>query len=228
MAVIVHRIENLSGKDTRVGKFLPERIHLDEKDIRKAEDLDKELKSKVAVINREFELKQDNKKLSTSTSKWTWLGEKTKYLIDSLKYLNSSDIYNNSIWPAINQYLHDDLKNESNPILGGGNKDHLRRCYYFYEYKFYQFLPNWTAWLEITDRGDQLIHNKTFRDSVRDTFGRDNHLLTSSDYREIAKLIVEQWPSGNPERVVIEHISPKKVSQDMNKIYKDWRDSRPA
>ncbi len=144
-----------------------------------------------------------------------------------LKHLDDSDIYNNIIWPAINQYLDDDLKKYSNPEIGGGAKDHLRRCYYFVQYDFHKFMPSWGAWYELTSRGDQLIQSKIFRDALRDTFGRDKDSLTVNDYVGISKLLAEQWPSNTRERVIIEHVDPEKIRRDMKKIYKKWISSKP-
>ena len=223
MATIVYRDQKIDGRVLRAGMFLPQHKHLDERKVRQAEMLNAELKLKVGRINKEFErLAIKNAQPRSSTEKWAWLGLEVGKLLPRLKYLDEEDIHNNAIWPAINQYLDSELKKDSNPEMGGGVKDHSRRCYYFVKYGFHEFLPNWSAWSELADRGDQLIHNESFRNSIRSTFGHDRKTLTVKDYREIVKLLAEHWPSNIQERVALEHVNTKKIEKDIRDIYAKW------
>ncbi len=226
MAVIVYQKQHIDGATRVVGQFLPMSKALDEHMVQQAKVLDKELQKKIGVINEQFKtLKQSAVKSGSTTAKWIWLGRTTGKLIRSLKHLKEEDIYNNAIWPAINQYLCADLQKANNPSMGGGVNDHLRKCYYFVKYDFHKTLPNWGAWSELSDRGDQLIHSPAFRESFGETFGRDKKKLTNQDYKSIAKMLAEQWPSNIQERIILDHVKSDKIKKDMHAIYERWQRS---
>lgn len=227
MATIVYQKQLIDGQYQSVGQFLPLNQSIDEGAIQQALKLDKELGDGVASINKRFARLRDKTPTPlTATEKWTWLGQELCRLIKNLKNMDPIDIDRNTIWPAINQYLDEDLKKPNNLAANGGLRDHSRRCYYFVLYEFNKLLPNWAAWLALSSRGNHFMHSQAFRNALKATFAKDD-TLTASDYKkDICGLFAERWPSNTTERVSLDFLDEKRIQADMKQMYDNWKGFR--
>lgn len=190
MAVIVRTEEELAGMKRQLKKYLPDGITITEEVIDQARKLDEELSTKVDLINQEYKANPINK----VDEKWAWLGSRVDSLLNDLEYLNREDVHNNSIWPAISQYLVKELRRDTDKKRYGTSKDHLRKCWVFSKGPV-RWIPNWAAWDAIADRGDQLTSNPILLELMEEAFGPYKKSLSSNDYKRIGKLLAEKLPS---------------------------------
>lgn len=221
MTVKIKRKELIMGVEADVTLYLPEELLLTRDRRQKADNLDKILKAEVEKINREYDT-LDNKLKSNEIEKWRWLGSKIDNILGSTPEVEEADITNNYIWPALGQYLRQELKRGLEDKKRSGTKnDHYRKCWELFKTRGSKWITSWVGWDAFTDRGAQLIGSNLI-ELLGVKFSQYPDKLGSNDFKEIAKLAVKYIPTLDKKPVNLETMSNTKLSSIADSIYLDF------
>lgn len=222
MTVKIKRKEMIMGKEVGVTVYLPEKIYLTRDRREKADKLDQIFQAEAEKINKEYE-RLDKKVKTSEIDKWRWLGEKLDNIFKNIPFIEEGDITNNYIWPAIGQYLRQELRRGLDDKKRSGTKnDHYRKCHALYTVPGTQWITSWVGWDAFTDRGAQLVYSNNFIDLLGKRFIAYKQKLISDDFKEIAKLTVKYIPTQDKNPVSIESMSEKKLASIIDSIYTDF------
>lgn len=189
MTVIVYRKKTVFGKEHILPVYLPPGTIPTPQVQEAAKVLDASIKKVATEINSEYKRKINT--LGNQMEKWRWLGAQLAAHLKSLKNLAKADIENNSIWPAISQYLHPDLKRGFDSKRSGTTKDHLRKAWLLATLQNTDWFNAWVGWDAFVDRGEPLVQDPRILKSLKKTFPNDSIELGKDDYQCIARLLVE-------------------------------------
>ena len=210
MAIIIHFQQDSNNLKIHSKTYLPKGFLLSRADMIQAQNLDEELQVGVERINQQYHQFKRQSKMDPTT-KWLWLGQQMNTLLDNLKHKTETDIETNLIWLAINQYLDDDLRKDNQPA----NRHFTKRSWLFAKGP-HKWLPNWSSWLSLTDRGEQLMANPILLKELEKKL--KDKKLTSTDYKVIAKLIAQEFPSHNAKSANLEFMDESAIKNKVNKI----------
>jgi len=216
MTIIVYRKKKIFGKEQMVPVYLPIGTVPTPQRQEAAKNLDISIKKAVTDINNEYVKKA--KDLGSQIEKWRWLGIKIAELISSLNNLEKSDIENNSIWPAISQYLHEDLMRGLDAKRSGTAKDHLRKVWLLAVLPDTDWFNTWTGWDAFIDRGEPLVRDPRILKSLKKTFPRDLYNLGKDDYQNIARILVETLSSRKGNAVNFEMFTDAEIQKAADQV----------
>lgn len=219
MTIKVLKQITVMGKTFPAPHYLPQEVPPTRTEREKADSLDIIFRMKISEINNEYE--KLKKTFSQEIDKWRWLGGNLDKIISMTKNLDKKDIDNNSIWFAFNQYLHTELKRDSDQKRTGTAKDHLRKCWLLYKSKGTKWIKNWAGWDALVDRGDQLATDERLLLALEKVFIKHIEILDSRDYQKIFKLVTDKIPSGSGRKdlLLIKSSDLDKIASD---IEKEW------
>ena len=221
MTVRIKRKETIMGKLVEVTVYLPEEILLTRERRKKADELDIILQAEAEVINKEYET-LDKKIKGNEIDKWRWLGEKLDKII-TIPLIEEGDITNNYIWPAIGQYLRQELRRGLDDKKRSGTKnDHYRKCWELYHNPGSKWITSWVGWDAFTDRGTQLVNGNNFIELLGIKFTKYGNKLNSDDFKEIAKLTVKYIPSQDKNPADIDSMTQGRLSEIVDFIFSDF------
>ena len=189
MVVIIYRKKKIFGQEHLMPVYLPLGTIPTPQRQEAAKKLDESIKKAVISINDEYINKV--KELGSEMEKWRWLGGKIASLLNFLTDIDKSDIENNSIWPAISQYLHSDLMRGFDAKRSGTVKDHLRKVWFLATLPDTDWFNTWTGWDAFIDRGEPLIRDSRVLASLKRAFPVEFVKLGKNDYQHIARWLVE-------------------------------------
>ena len=209
------------GNEREVTKYLPENIPLTKNRRLQADKLNEELKKYVSEINQEYESLEEQIK-KDDFKKWKWLGIKLEFIISNAKNLEKKDVDDHVIWPAIGQYLREELKRGFDAKRSGGKKDHYRKCWLLSTRKDVDWINSWGGWDAYVDRGEQLVINDKLMSLLKEKFKDVANNLKTKDHQKIAKIITEKLPSGTNTPSNINAMSDRDLSEIVNVVYKEF------
>ena len=211
----------IMGNEREVTKYLPENIPLTKNRRLQADKLNEELKKYVSEINQEYESLEEQIK-KDDFKKWKWLGIKLEFIISNAKNLEKKDVDDHVIWPAIGQYLREELKRGFDAKRSGGKKDHYRKCWLLSTRKDVDWINSWGGWDAYVDRGEQLVINDKLMSLLKEKFKDVANNLKTKDHQKIAKIITEKLPSGTNTPSNINAMSDRDLSEIVNVVYKEF------
>lgn len=214
MAVIVYRRKKIFGKEHLIPVYLPPGTIPTPQRQEAAELLDASIKRAVSSLNTEYAGKA--KMLSSQMEKWRWLGSSLAVLLNSLKNLERADIENNSVWPAIAQYLHTDLMRGFDAKRSGTAKDHLRKVWLLATLPDTDWFHTWTGWDAFIDRGEPLTRDPRILKSLKKTFPGESYNLGKNDYQQIARFLVENLSSRKGNAVNFGMLTDVEIQNAIN------------
>jgi len=222
MVVKVKRKEILLGKEYETKIYLPEDVLLTRDRRLKADRLDEILENEAAKINKEFEqIKEEIKK--SNIQKWRWLGKKINFILKNISSIEKTDIDNNVIWPAIGQYLRDELKRGLDDKKRSGTKnDHYRKCWALATIPGTEWISSWVGWDAFTDRGDQLVYSKKLMPLMKQKFENISPQLSSKEYQFIAKLLIKQIPTKAKLPTNIDAMDVEDIKKIIDAVYTEF------
>lgn len=189
MVVIIYRKKKIFGQERLMPVYLPLGTIPTPQRQEAAKTLDESIKKSVAGINNEYINKA--KELGSQMKKWRWLGSKVAALLNSLTGLDRADIENNSIWPAISQYLSSKLMRGFDAKRSGTVKDHLRKVWLLATLPDTDWFNSWTGWDAFIDRGEPLVGDPRVLAALKKAFPVKSVKLDKNDYQHIARWLVE-------------------------------------
>lgn len=216
MTVIVYRRKTVFGKEHLLAEYLPSGTVPTPKIQQAAKDLDLAIKKSVENINREY--KQNNETEGSKIEKWRWLGLKLATLLEDLNNLETSDIDNNSIWPAISQYLDPDLTRGFDTKRSGTAKDHLRKAWLLATLPNTDWFNNWIGWDAFVDRGESLVSDPRILKHLKQIFPDKSGQLKKDDYQKIARLLVEFLSSRRGNAINFRLLTDKEIVGAIEKV----------
>lgn len=219
MVVKVKKKTNLMGSDTEITQYIPEGIPLTRDRREKADSLDTELKKMAQKINEEYD-KLDDSVRKDKFKKWKWLGNQIDKILQNAKNLERTDIDNHAIWPAIGQYLREELKRGFDARRSGTKKDHYRKCWLLATLPDLDWINSWSGWDAFIDRGEQLVMSNKIVPVLKKKFGPLSIKLKSRDFQKIAKAVTEQIPSGTDSPFDIDAMSDEEIERIIDLLYK--------
>jgi hypothetical protein len=226
MTVKVKRKEEMMGKVVEVTIYLPEDLILTRERRLKADKVDLALLNEAEKINKEYE-KLDKSIRNNEINKWRWLGSKLDIIITTVNAIEETDIANHYLWPAIGQYLRDELKRGLDDRKRSGTKnDHYRKCWLLHTVPGTEWITSWVGWDAFTDRGAQLVHSNNFIQLLGKKFMKHRGALTSDDFKDLIKLVVKYIPTQSKNPADMESMSEKKILDIIELIYADFEKSR--
>lgn len=200
MVVIIHKIVDIEGKKREIESFLPSESLLTKDVIEAAKKSNDAIKNFCDVVNSKYEFLPKEKQ-KNALMKWRWLGEQLDIFFNNEQLIQKSDINRNVIWPAIGQYLRNELSSGINTKRSGTSKDHYRKCYMLAKCSGTNWFNSWLAWDAFIDRADQLVENDFLLPALEEVFLGLN--LNVKDFQFIAKLTAELLPSTTANPAVI-------------------------
>jgi hypothetical protein len=223
MVVKVKKRTKIMEEDIEVTQYIPENIPLTRERREKADLLDVELKKTAERINKEYETLESFMK-NDELKKWWWLGTKIDKVLKSLKkigQLDQTDVDNDVVWPALGQYLRDELRRGFNARRSGTKKDHYRKCWLIATLPDTDWFNSWSGWDAFIDRGEQLVTSNKIIPKLKNMFS-SNIKLKPRDYQEIAKMITERIPSGTNKPTDIGTMSDDEVERAIESVYDNF------
>lgn len=221
MVVKVKKKMNLMGSDAKITQYVPEGVPLTRDRREKADTLDTELKKVVQKINEEYD-KLDVSVRKDEFKKWEWLGNQIEEILQNAKNLERADIDNHAIWPAIGQYLREELKRGFDARRSGTKKDHYRKCWLLAILPDLDWINSWSGWDAFIDRGEQLVMSNKIMPVLKKKFEPLSAKLKPRDYQKIAKAITEQIPSGTDSPFDIDAMSDEEIERIIDLVYKKF------
>jgi hypothetical protein len=225
LVVRVRRKELIMGREVEATIYLPEDVLLTRERREKADKLDKALKTEIDKINEDFDQLDDQIK-KKEIRKWRWLGNKINNLLKTNtveKLIEDTDRDNYVIWPAIGQYLRDELKRGFEDTKRSGTKnDHYRKCYALATIPGTDWITSWVGWDAFTDRGDQLVYSKKLMHVMEKKFSKISPELSSKDYKLIAKLLVSYIPSKSKLPSNIDAMNEEELEKIVDSVYTEF------
>ena len=184
MVVKIKKKIKVMGEETEITQYAPDGIPLTRDRREKADVLDAELRKKIDVINKEYDLLNDDIK-KDELKKWRWLGLKIDEILKSVKNLDQTDVDNHVIWPALGQYFREELKRGFDARRSGTKKDHYRKCWLIATLPNLEWINSWSGWDAFIDRGEQLVMSNKILPAVKNKFSnisskRENDYRTNS------------------------------------------------
>lgn len=225
MVVKVKKKEIFMGEEVEFTHYLPDGISITRERREKAEALDRELKGMVSIINREYEKLEDSLK-KDELKKWKWLGGKIEQILRTAKNLNRTDIDNQSIWPAIGQYLRSELHRGFDAKRSGTKKDHYRKCWLLATLPAIDWINSWSGWDAFVDRGEQLVISNKVIPMIGRQFSGISPKLKAKDYQIIAKMITAKIPSGTSAPTDIDAMNDREVEKIVSEVYREFKQGR--
>jgi len=211
MVVIVYRKEIVFGKECLLPTYLPAGTIPTPKLQETAKELDKEIRTIVASINADYST--ESKKFVKSMDKWRWLGSRLELLLKSLRLLEKTDIENNSIWPAISQYLQPDLMRGFDAKRSGTTKDHLKKVWLLASLPNTDWFNTWTGWDAFIDRGESLVGDPRVFKSFKDQLSSRSFDFNKDEYQSLARFFVETLSSRKGNAVNFALLTDKEIQQ---------------
>lgn len=200
--------------------YLPESSILTKKELANADTLDLILKRKVGEINKSFgKLSPDIK--SDPLQKWKWLGGKIDALISGTPEIERKDIDENSLWPAIGQYLRDELQRGDDEKRSASPKDHYRKCWILATVGNIEWITSWSSWDALADRGDQIIASSLFMKVLSRTLASKVRDFDTKKFQILGKLITKHFPSQGNRPVQINRMSEGEIGTIVARIVGD-------
>jgi len=214
MVVIVHRNQIIFGKKRSVPEYLPAGSIPTPQRREAAEKLDLSIRNSVEKINNEYEGMVG--KFNDSMDKWRWLGGKISEILVGTEKLERIDIDNNTIWPAINQYLCHDLKRGFDAKRTGTAKDHLRKVWLLATLPNTDWFDTWTGWDAFIDRGESLITEVRILAAVKKAFPPESIKMKKNDYQKIARWLVEILSSRKGQALNFSLLTDSEIQNAVN------------
>ena len=144
-------------------------------------------------------------------------------ILKSISLIEETDITNNNIWPAIGQYLRQELRRGVDDRKRSGTKnDHYRKCLALHVIPGTEWITSWVGWDAFTDRGEQLVYSKKFIKLLGQKFDTYAGKLSSENFKEIAKLSVKYIPTQVRNPADIDSMPGKKLEDIVESIYSDF------
>jgi hypothetical protein len=222
MAVKVRRIIKAMGDEFKATIYLPEDTLLTKNVREKADKLDNILRVEAKKINTEYDNLDDMTK-KVEIGKWRWLGHKLDDILNSVVSIERSDIENHHIWPAIGQYLREELsRGIDDRKRSGTKKDHYRKCWALYHIPGTDWITSWVGWDAFTDRGEQLIYSERLMPLLGARFGNIKGKLKADNFKEIAKLTVKYIPTQAKTPKDIDSMPEAKLVEIANSVYHEY------
>jgi len=209
------------GEDREITHYIPEDVPLTRERREKADRLDEELKKAVKEINKRYDDLTSSDK-NNELNKWKWLGNEIDDLFKETKNLDQIDVDNNTIWPALGQYLRKELKRGFDARRSGTKKDHYRKCWLLATIPDLEWINSWSGWDAFIDRGEQLVMSKKIMPILKESFSGIVSKLKPKDYQKIAKKITELIPSGTTEHVNIDLMEEQEIRKIVDSVYKEF------
>ena len=224
MAVIVREYINLGSGPQEVRVFLPKDI-ISKSEREQAEKLDSVLQTAVEKINQEYETLDKSIK-KNEIEKWRWLGGRIDEIL-SIPLISEQDKDNNHIWPAIGQYLRQELsRGLKDKKRSGTKKDHYRKCWALSNLPGTGWITSWIGWDAFTDRGEQLAYSGKLLPLLENRFTGITDKMTPDDFKRIAKLLVEYVPTKAQTPKDIDYLPEDKLVEIADAIYRDFTGSK--
>ena len=215
MTVIVYRKKTVFGKEHLLPEYLPSGTIPTPQIQEEAKALDVSIKKAVTAINSKYGKKAKN--FDNKIEKWRWLGARLAVLLSSLEH-EKADIENNSIWPAISQYLHPDLTRGFNTKRSGTTKDHLRKAWLLATLPNTDWFNTWIGWDAFVDRGEPLVQDPRILKYLKQTFPNMSSELGKDDYQRIARLLVEVLSSRKGNATNFRLLTDKEIVEAIEKV----------
>lgn len=216
MVVIIYRKRNVFGKEQIIPTYLPFGTIPTQETRDIASSIDDSIRSAVFTVNKEYIA--DKKSIKTQIDKWRWLGDKLEKLLRSLPLLEKIDIENNSIWPAIAQYLHSDLVRGFDAKRSGTHKDHLRKVWLLATLPDTDWFNTWTGWDAFIDRGESLVADSRILKFLKKIFPHNSYNLGKDDYQSIARLLVETLSSKKGNAVNFGMLTDSEIEKAIEQV----------
>lgn len=222
MTVKVKRRVQEFGQEYETTIYLPEDALLTREERERADRLDEILQKKTKTINEKFdslgiEIRRNEIK------KWRWLGKEIDDLLGEVKEIQQRDIDRNLIWPAIGQYLREELRRGyEDEKRSGTKKDHYRKCWSLATLPGTKWITSWVGWDAFTDRGEQLAQSKKLLPRMEKKFSNIDPPLNSNDFKLIAKLLVKHIPTKEKKPVDIEGMTGGDLKKVVGLVYKEF------
>jgi len=220
MAVIIRDYIDLGSGPQEVKTFLPKTI-LSKSERQQAERLDSILQTMVEEINQQYDT-LDKKLKNNEIEKWRWLGGKINEIL-SIPFILEKDKENHHIWPAIGQYLREELSRGLKDKKRSGTKnDHYRKCWALATLNGTGWITSWVGWDAFTDRGEQLAYSEKLLPLLEKRFGNFGGKLSPDDFKKIAKLLVEYIPTKAQTPKDIEYLPEDKLVEIADAVYNEF------
>lgn len=216
MVVVIYRKKTIFGKEHLLPVYLPLGTIPTPQRQETAKELDVSIKKSVTSINNEYSKKTHE--LESQMDKWRWLGAKIASTLDSLPSLEKSDIENNSIWPAISQYLHEDLMRGFDAKRSGTPKDHLRKVWLLSTLPGTDWFNSWTGWDAFIDRGEPLVNDTRTLAALKKVFPPSSFKLGKDEYQKIAKLLVETLSSKKGNAINFDLLTNSEIEHAVREV----------
>jgi len=224
MAVIIREYIDIGSGPQEVRAFLPKDV-ISKSEREQAEKLDSILRTVVEKINQEYETLDKNTK-NNEIEKWRWLGGKINEILP-LPLISEKDKANHHIWPAIGQYLRQELSRGLRDSKRSGTKnDHYRKCWALATLPGTGWITSWIGWDAFTDRGEQLAYSGKLLPLLEERFGNLGRKLTPDDFKKIAKLLVKHIPTKAQTPKDIEYLPEDKLVEIADAVYDEFFTSK--
>jgi len=217
MAVIIREYIDFGSGPQEVKTFLPKDI-LSKSEREQAERLDSILEDLVGEINKEYDT-LDKEIKNNEIAKWRWLGDRINAIL-AIPFISEKDKEDNRIWPAIGQYLRDELSRGLKDRKRSGTKnDHYRKCWALATLPGTGWITSWIGWDAFTDRGEQLAYSGKLLPLLEKRFQDLDEKLTPEDFKEIAKLLVEYIPTRTRTPKDIQYLPEHRLVEIADSVY---------
>jgi hypothetical protein len=216
MAVIVYRRKTVFGREHLLPEYLPPGTVPTPQVQQAAKALDVAIKKSVERINKEYAEKKEVKE--NTIEKWRWLGSELATLLTTLDGLEKMDIDNNSIWPAISQYLDSDLTRGFDTKRSGTAKDHLRKAWLLATLPNTDWFNNWIGWDAFVDRGEPLVSDPRILKYLKKIFPDESGELKKDDYQKIARLLVKFLSSRKGNAINFRLLTDQEILKAIEKV----------
>ncbi len=199
MAVIIHKIVKFRESEQEVKTYQPSRAISKEERIQ-ANRLDEVLEKKIpefANLILSDPLCENN-----LVRRWFTLGTKFREIVDDRNLVLQEDIENGLIWQAISYYLPKTMLPERSNLNKSfvdkqhKRQDHFSLCYELgnFSWEEIKWIKNWSFVHEITAR-PALLRDKRIFIALGENVASLNKYPTTSEFREVMKLLTQQFPT---------------------------------
>jgi len=224
MAVIIRKLVKFVESEQEVKTYQPSGPILKEERM-KANRLDEVLEKRIPEIANE--ILSDQSCNSDVIRRWYTLGAKLREIVDDRSLVLQEDVDNGLIWRAISYYLPTTMLPEgSNLERSYADKQHKRQdhfslCYELSKFRWEEvkWIKRWSFVHEITAR-PALLRDKRIFIALGEDFSSLKNYPTNDQFREIMKLLTQEFPTKNyrESRIISDDEVKGRVRKSVNQI----------